>query len=307
MKIIKHDTAKEIEYFNLEKFVNNIKLEPKILEHMQETNINFDKYFKQLSKYNDEFMLYFWISLAYDEIKNSNFVERHNFKNFDLSISDLFFDKLSISHNRIHNIHKFVMKNENETEKIGKYRKTDVRVSNITQDTEEIFWYGAKPEDIKKFMDSFIKIYKTNNISIIDSNPFLKSALIHLLFIKIHPYYDGNGRSARIIHNIKFTETLNRLYNMNLKICPVNLSESINLNLISYMKSFDNIYFDLKHDNNDAINYWFDFILNMYDEQLYNKENMINNIEKIMERIVTIKEKINLNDIKLPKNSRIRK
>lgn len=307
MKIIKHDTAKEIEYFNLEKFVNNIKLEPKILEHMQETNINFDKYFKQLSKYNDEFMLYFWISLAYDEIKNSNFVERHNFKNFDLSISDLFFDKLSISHNRIHNIHKFVMKNENETEKIGKYRKTDVRVSNITQDTEEIFWYGAKPEDIKKFMNSFIKIYKTNNISIIDSNPFLKSALIHLLFIKIHPYYDGNGRSARIIHNIKFTETLNRLYNMNLKICPVNLSESINLNLISYMKSFDNIYFDLKHDNNDAINYWFDFILNMYDEQLYNKKNMINNIDEIMERIITIKEKINLNDIKLPKNSRIRK
>ena len=307
MKIIKHDTAKEINYFNLEKFVNNIKLEPKILEHMQETNINFDKYFKQLSKYNDEFMLYFWISLAYDEIKNSNFVERHNFKNFDLSISDLFFDKLSISHNRIHNIHKFVMKNENETEKIGKYRKTDVRVSNITQDTEEIFWYGAKPEDIKKFMDSFIKIYKTNSISIIDSNPFLKSALIHLLFIKIHPYYDGNGRSARIIHNIKFTETLNRLYNMNLKICPVNLSESINLNLISYMKSFDNIYFDLKHDNNDAINYWFDFILNMYDEQLYNKKNMINNIDEIMERIITIKEKINLNDIKLPKNSRIRK
>ena len=307
MKIIKHDTAKEIEYFNLEKFVNNIKLEPKILEHMQETNINFDKYFKQLSKYNDEFMLYFWISLAYDEIKNSNFVERHNFKNFDLSISDLFFDKLSISHNRIHNIHKFVMKNENETEKIGKYRKTDVRVSNITQDTEEIFWYGAKPEDIKKFMDSFIKIYKTNNISIIDSNPFLKSALIHLLFIKIHPYNDGNGRSARIIHNIKFTETLNRLYNMNLKICPVNLSESININLISYMKSFVNIYFDLKHDNNDAINYWFDFILNMYDEQLYNKKNMINNIDEIMERIITIKEKINLNDIKLPKNSRIRK
>lgn len=307
MKIIKHDTAKEIEYFDLEEFVNNIKLEPKILEHMQETNINFDKYFKQLSKYNDEFMLYFWISLAYDEIKNSNFVERHNFKNFDLSISDLFFDKPSISHNRIHNIHKFVMKNENENEKIGNYRKTEVRVSNITQDTEEIFWYGAKPEDIKNFMNSFIKIYKTNSISLIDSNPFLKSALIHLLFVKIHPYYDGNGRSARIIHNIKFTETLNRLYNMNLKICPVNLSESINLNLISYMKSFDNIYFDLKHDNNDAINYWFDFVLNMYDEQLYNKKNMINNIDEIMERIITVKEKINLNDIKLPKNSRIRK
>lgn len=307
MEIIKHKTAQEIEYFDLEKFIEKIKLEPKILEHMQETNINFDKYFKQLSKYNDEFMLYFWISLAYDEIKNSNFVERHNFKKFDLSISDLFFDKFTISHNRIHNIHKFVMKNETENEKIGKYRKTEVRVSNIDKETEEIFWYGAQPNDIKNFMNSFIKIYKTNSISLLDSNPFLKSALIHLLFVKIHPYYDGNGRSARIIHNIKFTEILNRLYNMNLTICPVNLSESINLNLISYMKAFDNIYFDLKHDNNDVLNYWFDFILNMYDEQLYNKKNLISDIDNVMERIINVKEKIDLNDIELPKNIRIRK
>ena len=224
MEIIKHDVAKEINYFDLEKFVNKIKLNRNVLEHMQETNLNFDKYFKNLAKYDDEFQLYFWISLAYDEIKNNNFVENHKFKDFDLTEKNLFFDSLNISNNRIHNIHKFVMKDQDDYYRAGKYRTTEVKVSNIEEDREEIFWYGAKAKDLKQFMNSFIKIYKSNSMSVIDSNPFLKSALIHLLFVKIHPYHDGNGRTARTLHNIKFTEILNRIYKMNLKICPVNLS-----------------------------------------------------------------------------------
>ena len=36
-----------------------------------------------------------------------------------------------------------------------------------------------------------------------------------------------------------------------------------------YVKILDNIYFDLEHDNYEWINKWFDFILNMADEQLY--------------------------------------
>ena len=90
MEIIKHDVAREINYFDLEDFVSNIHLSKNVLEHMQETNLNFDKYFKKLSKYDDEFQLYFWISLAYDEIKNSNFVEYHNLKKFDFNEKNLF-------------------------------------------------------------------------------------------------------------------------------------------------------------------------------------------------------------------------
>ena len=49
--------------------------------------------------------------------------------------------------------------------------------------------------------DDFIKIYKSSSISLINSNPFLKSALIHLLFIRIHPFPDSNGRTSRAILN----------------------------------------------------------------------------------------------------------
>jgi len=144
-------------------------------------------------------------------------------------------------------------------------------------------------------------------MSVIDSNPFLKSALIHLLFVKIHPYGDGNGRTARTLHNIKFTESFNQIYNMKLKISPINLSQSININQITYNKAINGIYFDLEHDNNEMINYWFNFILNMYDEQLFKNSNMINDMDDVMKRIKKVKERFNEESIKKVENIRIRR
>lgn len=41
------------------------------------------------------------------------------------------------------------------------------------------------------------------------------------------------------------------------------------------------IYFDLNHDSNEEINKWFDFILNMTDEQLYFNTNRLPRFKKI--------------------------
>lgn len=306
MEIILHDTAKKIKYFDLSDFISKIKLTPKVLEHLEETNKGFDNYFQKLSKYDDEFCIYFWISLAYDEIKNNNYVENHTFSSLDLKIKDIFFDNLNINHNRIHDIHKFVMKDSNKQENIGNYRKDEVRISHVEKDYEEIFWYGVNHEDIKKFMDTFIEVYKNQNMSLLDSNAFLKSSLIHLLFLKIHPYSDGNGRTSRILHNIKFTEKINQIYNMNLDICPVNLSKSINICKPTYVDILDSIYFDLEHDNNEQINRWFNFLLNMYDEQLFMNSNMINDMDSVIERIQKIKEKWSSEELKQVKRPRIR-
>lgn len=84
------------------------------------------------------------------------------------------------------------------------YRNGEVRVSSLVNGEEKIYWYGAKPEDVKPFMDDFIKFYKTKSLSVIDSNPFLKSALAHLLFVRIHPFSDVNGslvKNATYPHN----------------------------------------------------------------------------------------------------------
>lgn len=102
---------------------------------------------------------------------------------------------------------------------------------------------------------------------------------MHLLFVRIHPFLDGNGRTSRIIHNIKFTESVNKLYGTRLKISPLNLSQSILLNKITYINRINSIYFDLEHDTNRSINDWFDFILDMVDEQIYYAGSRLDNID----------------------------
>ena len=128
-------------------------------------------------------------------------------------------------------------------------------------------------------MTDCIGLYKQGGASLLFSNPFLASSLMHLLFIKIHPYTDGNGRTARVINNIKFTEMINKLWGTKLKLSPLHLSQSILLNKPTYVKRIDFIYFDTKHDTNDAINRWFDFILDMVDEQLYWSNAKLDNVD----------------------------
>ena len=290
MEIIKYDTARKIEYFDLFDFIKKIKISPCVLEQMEYINNDFDEYFKKLSKLDDKFVLYFLTSLARDEINNNQKVENHKIKDFDFSIGNLFFKSLEISHNRIHDLHKFVMKDDENKEKHGIYRKKPARVSRIFEDKEEIYWYGVEPEDIDKFMDNFLEVYKSRKPSVLDSNPFIKSSLIHLLLAKIQPYFDGNRRTARTLQNVKFTEIINEIYDMDLKICPINLSESISVNILSYLKGLNNTYFDLEHDNNEIINYWFKIMLNMYEEQLYRNKYLIDNMDENVQKILEIKD-----------------
>lgn len=267
-------------YFPLEEYVDRIVLLPRILEHLEETNRSFKDYIKKLSCYDEDYIVDYWIYLLYEELMYNQKIEhpsRIDYKRIDLLNDDVFFDTLTISNKRIHELHNFAVKGEYEPS--FEYRKADVNVSRFRDDgTEEIFWRGANYQDVEKFMNDFIKIYKHNDISLLMSNPFLKSSLIQLLFLRIHPYADGNGRTARLLHNSKFTESINKIYGTRLKISPLNLSHSILVNKITYIKAIDNIYFDIKHDSNDAINHWFDIMLNMADEQIYSSTEKLENI-----------------------------
>ena len=83
----------------------------------------------------------------------------------------------------------------------------------------------------------FIRFFNRKSDCLIHNDPFIKASLIHFIFIKIHPFVDGNGRVARILHNLEFTNLVNKTYRFNdedlkLKLTPLNISYSIYNNKI---------------------------------------------------------------------------
>ena len=277
MEIVNYENPNKVKYFDLRDYVSKIKLNSNVLEHMEETNKDFDTYMKRINACEEEDVIHLWLISMAEEIVKSNQIENHYVKRQDVLKEDLFIRNMDINHDRILELRNFVLKNEPVTG----YRKGPVKVSAVYKDKpEKIFWYGPEAEDVPKFMDDFIEIYKSQDLSLIDSNPFLKSALIHLLFVRIHPFGDGNGRTARLLHSIKVTEQMNKAYNKTYRLSPMNISGSILINQITYINILDSIYFDLEHDNNEYINKWFDFILNMVDEQLYFSRSQLDKLRK---------------------------
>ena len=269
----------EVPYFSIFDYVKRIHLSDYLLEHMEETNLKFEEYFTYLSKFDDYAIMSWFISMFKYELQSSESIEHsHLISPERICEEDPFFDSLQMSHERIKQLHNFVTNGSYDYQ----YRAGEVKVSYMDPRTKEehIYWRGALQKDLKKFMDDYISLYKRKSLSVLINNPFFRSSLMHLLFVRIHPFSDGNGRTARLIHNMCFTESINKIYGMKLKICPLNLSQSILINQPTYVKRIDDIYFDLEHDCNDEINKWFDFMLNMVDDQLFYCEKRLSQLKE---------------------------
>ena len=76
-----------------------------------------------------------------------------------------------------------------EETQINKYRVEDVVVRDKRG---EIIHEGAHVDNIQSMMDDLFRFMYSNNI-----NPIIKSAIFHFYFVFVHPFPDGNGRTAR--------------------------------------------------------------------------------------------------------------
>ena len=68
-----------IEYFDLEEYVNKIKLSSRLLGHLEETNHEFDNYMKKLSQYDEKYIVDYWIFLLYHELRANQGIENSRF------------------------------------------------------------------------------------------------------------------------------------------------------------------------------------------------------------------------------------
>ncbi len=79
---------------------------------------------------------------------------------------------------------------------VGKYKTQPNHVITVTGET----FYFATPEETPAKMHELVEWFR-NEKERPDVNPIILASLFHYRFIRIHPFDDGNGRTARILMN----------------------------------------------------------------------------------------------------------
>jgi Fic family protein len=124
----------------------------------------------------------------------------------DLYSAYLFAQKNRLTENAVKKAHKLLSKHIVATTWQGKYRNQNMYVAT---DDGRIEYVAALPTLVEGEMQKlFQDINCLLNISLSIEEVFYYASMIHLVFVKIHPWNDGNGRSARIIEKWFLAEKL---------------------------------------------------------------------------------------------------
>lgn len=97
-----------------------------------------------------------------------------------------------LSEYSIKQIHSLILKNIDDENK-GKYRTTNVIISGAEHKPPQSF-------EVQSQMQEFIKKYNEN---ITKLHPVELASFVHIEFVKIHPFVDGNGRTSRLLMNLE--------------------------------------------------------------------------------------------------------
>ncbi len=101
------------------------------------------------------------------------------------------------SHQTICELHRILVRNTHKKRPItvGEYRQGPIYV---VDGQGQVVYEGPPASEVMRMMDSYVQWI--NNAS--EIHPLIKAALVHLYFVHVHPFDDGNGRSARALSNL---------------------------------------------------------------------------------------------------------
>ena len=214
----------------INEFLENIKIYDSTKERLREIWKEIDEYIDRLSCYSIDAQNIFLEDYLIKEIVASDDIENELYSPGIIKLySEDFFKQTKIDLNFLKTLNKVVrakdrILTEDEFEKIRKEKNKDITYFEYLEDTKndlegnfrnKIVWIGngdegiehafhipPKPDEIQDYINDFIEFYNTDSNDDLN-DPIVKAALIHAIFIKIHPFANGNGRVARILKGRK--------------------------------------------------------------------------------------------------------
>lgn len=148
------------------------------------------------------------------------------------------------------------------------FRKLPGTALKNAQTGETVYTPPQSCREIEDYMSNLEKFM--NDVELCDWDPLVKMAVIHHQFESIHPFYDGNGRTGRII-NILYLVKENLL-----KLPILYLSRFINQNKATYYK--------LLQETRDTGDWepWLLFILEAIEQTSLQTSAMVRGIKGLM-------------------------
>jgi len=183
-------------------------------KYEKEQKLTLMKHFNKIKRTNIDFGYVRKASAVYSSMIEGNIIDLDtyykyytsgmniNTKSFkeikDLEDAYLFAQDHVINEKNILYAHKLLTKSSAIEKKYrGSYRDRNV---SVMKNGNEVVYSGADKEVVEIEMNKLFKdisILRKRNLTI--SQVFYFASMIHLIFVAIHPFADGNGRTARLI------------------------------------------------------------------------------------------------------------
>ncbi|MFA5333136.1 MAG: Fic family protein [Candidatus Nanoarchaeia archaeon] len=168
----------------------------------------------------------------------------------------------NLTMNMILKIHKLITKGTLESEKMeGSFRDTDEIVVGDPINIEIIYHHPPKNSEIKELIE--VLCYFINNDSEF-IHPIIKAIMLHFFIGYIHPFYDGNGRTARALFYWYIIKKGYWLFEY------MSVSRIILRSKVDYGMA----YLYTEHDEND-LNYFIKYNIDCIEEAVKNTEEYI--------------------------------
>jgi Fic family protein len=213
-----------VDYFQFYKSVSSV-----YSSKIEGENIDFDSYFKH-------------------KFLNVKYKPDYTRKADDLYLAYDFIDNNKLTFANVQKAHSILSKNLLPKSQQGLIRKNPMFVINSE---DKIEYVAASPEIIKSELEKLFHDIVLLQQS--DLNPFeifYYASFLHLVFVKIHPFQDGNGRTARLIEKWFLIEKIG------MKAISVQLEKNYFKNLKEYYANIRKIGLDYEElDYSKCLNF----------------------------------------------------
>ena len=111
-----------------------------------------------------------------------------------------------LTHARLHSWHAILFPtgySDGHKIDVAQYRKHEMSVVSMKGYRETVHYVATPPQKVEAEMNKLLEYIEHSS-----ENPYIKSAIVHLWFVSIHPYDDGNGRIARTLTNYILSKEL---------------------------------------------------------------------------------------------------